>query len=124
MPDTLKLLWNFILSMPLGLKVVYIGLLILACSLTWTTITNSRDPRTQFYNGRINYINKAFNRARKKDKAIRAEALANTFAALKVELELEFGEDYTTYTTGQRSIMIHLLTRYRDHMYFMDNVSR
>lgn len=125
MTNTFELLWGFILTMPLGLKLIYIGLVV---GLVWyicLTISRKRDPRFTWYDTKIKAINDALAEARRvKDPAERAEAITAAFRKMRRELHYEIGADFTDYTTGQRSVMICLLTRYRDHMYFLKNTKR
>ena len=123
MANTFGQLWSFVLSMPLGLKLIYLGLVVGLVWYIYMTISRKRDPRFTWYDTKIKIINDAFAEARRgaKDPVAKSEAITVAFCNLRRELHYEIGADFTDYNTGQRSVMIYLLTRYRDHMYFLKN---
>lgn len=120
MLNDLMLLWNGFLAFPTSLHIVFTGLIAIWFLLMYIAYSQARSPTNSWYNINIKHINAAFAKVRREFKSEEARRLAyiSTYRELSDKLNYEIGTDYTDYTTTQRSVMIYLLTRYRDVMYF------
>lgn len=123
MSNDLAVLWNGFLAFPTELHVIFGGLFGMVLWLIIITYHDRKDPRFYWYRRNIKNIDDAFTQVRRAHKCreARGKAYVEMYHKLSRELHYEIGANYVDYTTGQRSVVIHLLTRYRDVMYFYAN---